>query len=164
LAPAILAAAGALLVQDHHGVWWAGRPDRPELVRRRQQGYEDAAGPRGTTTASRGFGDLMLKQPPVPVLVARPDVQVVDLTADDWAIVLAGHWLTSRLSEQEVADICWDAMAVQGGGPVEAAQALTRHALHRGAGGNATAIVMRLGWSQLAPSQGAWGGPHRDIL
>ncbi|CAK0836681.1 unnamed protein product [Prorocentrum cordatum] len=186
-----LAAAGALLVQDHRGAWWAGRPDRPELVRNRQQGYEDAAGPRCTTAASRGFGDLLLKQPPAPVLTARargrlalaararaggaqglprwggapspsgpgafqhsPDVHVVDLVPEDWAIVLAGHWLTSRLSEQEVADICWDAMAVQGGGPVEAAQALTRHALHRGAEGNATAIVMRLGWRPTATCTG----------
>merc|ERR1719188_1621066 len=38
-----LVAMGAPVVQDHQGVWWTGRPDRPELVRARQQGYEEPA-------------------------------------------------------------------------------------------------------------------------
>ncbi|CAE7930381.1 unnamed protein product, partial [Symbiodinium sp. KB8] len=84
-----LTGLGAHLVQDLRGLWWMGRPGNPELAWARQQCYDDVAGPKTFMAASRGFGDIMLKGPPYPVLAAAPEVQVTDLCPDDWAIVLA---------------------------------------------------------------------------
>ncbi|CAK9090963.1 unnamed protein product [Durusdinium trenchii] len=124
-----LSTAGGQLVQDLRGVWWLGRPGNPELTWARQQCYEDVAGPKNFLAASRGFGDLLLKGPPYPVFSASPEVQVIDLLPEDWAVVVATRGVFAVLSDQDVANACWDVMAQQGAGPQEAAQTVTQRAL-----------------------------------
>merc|ERR1712186_234216 len=140
-------ADGVLVVQDNKGLWWMGPPEQAELARARQQGYEQSVGPKTFLTASRGLGDLQLKEP-TPLLSATPEIRAVDLAPEDWAVVLLTRGVTALLGEQEIANICWESVVLQGGGPVEAAQAVTRAALQRGGKDNLTVIVMRLGWAQ----------------
>jgi len=143
--------AGALVLQDTFGAWWMGRPCRPELALARQQGYAELAGPKCFTMASRGFGDIAMKEPAPAVLSATPEVRVIDLAPDDWAIVLCSRGVFAVLSDCDVAEECWTAIASQGGGAMEAAQAVTRCALQRGARSNVTSVVMRLGWANPPP-------------
>ena len=143
-----LSNSGCQLVQDLRGIWWMGRPGNAELTWARQQCYEDVAGPKSFLAASRGFGDLLLKGPPYPVLSANPEVQVIDLCPEDWAIVIATRGVFTVLSDQDVANACWDTMAQNGAGPQEAAQVVTQRALQLGAKTNLTCIVMKLGWSK----------------
>lgn len=143
-----LEALGAIVLQDPHGVWWAGRSDRMELAQAKEQGYDTIGGHNLFSKVSRGFGDLALKLPPTPVLTATPDVRVVDLVPEDWAVVLAGQGVLSVLTDQEIADICWETVCCLGRGPIETARALTQRSLLKGAQDNTTCIVMRLGWAK----------------
>lgn len=158
-----LESLGALLLQDPRGVWWMGRPDRLDLARQRQQGYEESAGPKTFLAASRGFGDIELKRLPyrsllggasnTPILTAAPEVSVVDLCPADWAILLVGRGVSNVLSDQEVADVCLDAVSTKGKGPVEAAKTVTARAMQRGSKDNLTCIMMRFGWTQPPPQK-----------
>lgn len=143
-----LSNTGCQLIQDLRGVWWMGRPGNPEMAWARQQCYEDVAGPKSFLAASRGFGDILLKGPPYPVLSASPEVQVIDLCPEDWAVVIATRGVFAVLSDQDVANACWDVMAQNGAGPQEAAQVVTQRALQLGAKTNLTCIVMKLGWAK----------------
>eukprot|EP00933_Yihiella_yeosuensis_P071647 TRINITY_DN79880_c0_g1_i1.p1 TRINITY_DN79880_c0_g1~~TRINITY_DN79880_c0_g1_i1.p1 ORF type:complete len:755 (-),score=202.20 TRINITY_DN79880_c0_g1_i1:24-2288(-) len=144
-----LEAAGACLVQDYRGMWWVGKPGHPELAWSRQQGYEETVGPKSFLAASRGFGDVLLKDSAMPFLTATPDVQVIDLTVDDWAVVMCSRGVLTAMSDQDVGNAVWESMVMNGRGPQEAAQAITQRALQIGAKDNCTCIVMRLGWAQL---------------
>lgn len=155
-----LESMGAMLLQDPRGIWVVGRPDRMDLARHRQQGYEEPNGPKPFLTASRGFGDLMIKQLPyrklgvciqAPVVTAEPELAVLDLCPADWACVLGGRGIYSVLSDQDVADVCLEMISTKSQGPVEAAKAVTRLAMQRGATDNLTCIVMRFGWTNPPP-------------
>jgi len=156
-----LESIGALVLQDVRGIWAMGRPDRMDLAQHRQQGYTVDVGPKPFLTASRGFGDVMIKKLPyrsllggvsqVPVLTATPDVSVIDLLPADWAIVMGGQGIYTVLSDQDVADVVLEIIATQGKGVVDAAKAITAMAAQRGAKDNLTCIVMRLGWANTPP-------------
>lgn len=97
-------------------------------------------------STSRSFGDLPLKEPQ-PLVIVDPDVTVHTLTPNDWAVVLCCDGVFNVLSDQDVADACWDAMVRDAGGPVEAAQLVSNRAQDCGSADNITVLVMRLGWS-----------------
>lgn len=86
-----------------------------------------------------------------PILSATPDVNVVDLTPADWAIVMGGRGIFTVLSDQEVADLCLEVVTTRGKGPVEAAKAVTARAAQKGAKDNLTCVVLRFGWTQPPP-------------
>eukprot|EP00913_Durusdinium_trenchii_P012370 g11612.t1 len=61
----------------------------------------------------RGFGDPTFKHPD-PIVIVTPDVKVVDLVPEDWAYMIGSDGIFDALSDQEVADIIWRAMAGEG--------------------------------------------------
>jgi len=146
-----LQAAGAKVLQDKVGAWWMARPGQPQLALQCYQGYVESIGPKSFSMTSRGFGDLAMKEPAPAVLSATPEVRAIDLTPEDWAVVLCSRGVFSVLNESEVAELCYKTIALQGGEAVNAAQALTHCALERGATCNVTSIVMRLGWAKPPP-------------
>merc|ERR1712125_296533 len=97
-------------------------------------------------STSRSFGDQALKNPDA-IVTAAPDVKVVDLVPEDWAVVLCSDGVVDRLTDQQVANVVWKAMVVDGKDAVGAAKALVQVSLKAGARDNLTAVVMRLGWA-----------------
>eukprot|EP00746_Dinoflagellata_sp_MGD_P012345 gnl/MRDRNA2_/MRDRNA2_126296_c0_seq1.p1 gnl/MRDRNA2_/MRDRNA2_126296_c0~~gnl/MRDRNA2_/MRDRNA2_126296_c0_seq1.p1 ORF type:complete len:424 (-),score=85.10 gnl/MRDRNA2_/MRDRNA2_126296_c0_seq1:85-1356(-) len=97
-------------------------------------------------STSRAFGGIFLKEPD-KLLTAEPELLVHTLTPEDWAVVLCSDGVTEVLSNQEIANVCWDAMVKHGKGPVEAAKKVVDQAQEQGSTDNITAFVMRLGWA-----------------
>lgn len=109
-------------------------------------------------TASRSFGDFTFKsaeslEVSQQVIVATPDIYVVERTADDLFIVLASDGIWSVMSNHEVADYIKEVMksATPPGEPVSPATAaracdlLLEVCLARNAGDNLSIIVVVLG-------------------
>jgi len=156
--------AGGTVVQDARGVWRVGPRADNKLVKELQKRKKDAAQMRWFLSTSRGFGDAELKAPD-PVVTATPEVKVVELVPEDWALVLASDGVFDVLSDQEAADCLWRSMAGQGRDPVRAAKDLVQAALRAGSRDNITAVVMRLGWTappaaEAGPGLGALGVPE----
>merc|ERR1712118_335193 len=103
--------------------------------------------PKCYLSTSRSFGDAELKMPD-EIVTSAPDVRIIDLVPEDWAIVLGCDGIFDFLSDQEVADVVWRSVVEQGSDAIEAAKAVVQAALNSGSKDNLTAIVMRLGWSQ----------------
>merc|ERR550525_1381886 len=98
-------------------------------------------------STTRSFGDIRLKAP-YNIVTCEADVKVRTLTPDDWAVVLVCSAITSKLTNKDVADACRDSFS-KGSGSVEAAQEVVARARKRGSQGHLTAVVMRLGWTDL---------------
>jgi serine/threonine protein phosphatase PrpC len=151
-----IAKAGGVVVQDNRGVWRAGpRPDNKfakELSKK-----PDSQKLRWFLSTTRSFGDATLKHPD-PVVIATPDVKVIDLVPEDWAVVLCCDGVTDKLTDQEISNCVWRAMVAEGKDPVGAAKALCKASLSRGSRDNVTAIVMRLGWA-APPPRGSASAP-----
>ncbi|CAK9091911.1 unnamed protein product [Durusdinium trenchii] len=161
--------------EDLRGVWWLGRPGNPELTWARQQCYEDVdprlleqpnrqggwakelpgcfKGLWGTSECAvwlcgtfehLAWGCFEHLEP--QVFSASPEVQVIDLLPEDWAVVVAtrgvfaaarrerrpGRRQRERLRaapEAAPRNHAEDVMAQQGAGPQEAAQTVTQRAL-----------------------------------
>lgn len=143
--------AGGTIVQDRRGVWRVGPRPENRLVRdlqKRKATSEEQM--KWYLSTTRSFGDPDLKAPD-PVVIASPEIKVVDLTPDDWALVLASDGVFDKLSDQDVANCVWKAAAEEGKDAVKAAREVVRAALARGSRDNCTAVVLRLGWAP-APS------------
>lgn len=125
--------AGGAVVIDAEGVYRVGR-QRPS-----HEYY---------LSTSRSFGDLPLKEPQ-PLVIADPEIMVCSLTPEDWAVVLACDGVWNTMSDDDVCDACWEAMAQQALGPVDAAREVADRAQARGSTDNITVLVMRLGWAEL---------------
>lgn len=97
-------------------------------------------------STSRSFGDLTLKEPD-PLVISEPDLHVRILTPEDWAVVLVCDGITDVLTNQEIADVCWDVMVLRGLGPVESAKEIADLAAEKGSLDNLSVFVMRLGWA-----------------
>merc|ERR1712087_1028062 len=102
-------------------------------------------------STSRSFGDMDLKQPD-PIVIATPDVKVVDLVPEDWAVVIGSDGIFDKLTDQGVADTLWKSMAGDGHDTVRAAKDVVQAALRAGSRDNLTAVVMRLGWATAPPT------------
>jgi len=98
---------------------------------------------------TRSFGDIRLKAP-FNIVPCEAEVAVRTLTPEDWAIVLVCSKVTSKLKNQDIAEICKQQF-LENKDCVAVSQALTLSARKRGAMGNLTAVVMRLGWTALQP-------------
>lgn len=156
------------MIKDARGVWRAGpRPDN-KLAKELQKGKRDAQQMKWFLSTSRGFGDPCLKHPD-PVVIATPDVKVVDLVPEDWAFMLASDGVFDKLSDQEVADTIWHSMAGQGKDAVKAARDVVQAALRKGSRDNITAVICRLGWASppaldtAAPSDSAEPSASDDM-
>ncbi|CAJ1442681.1 unnamed protein product [Effrenium voratum] len=95
----------------------------------------------GTT---RSFGDIRLKAPH-NIVTCEPDVLVRTLGPEDWALVLVCSKVTSKMSNQDIGEVCKEQFS-QGKDAVACSQALTTAARKRGAEGNLAAVVLRFGW------------------
>lgn len=138
---------GGFVAQDAHGIWRVGRREESKLARELQKRSKiEPARMKWFLSTSRSFGDTELKQPD-PIVIATPEVKVIDLVPEDWAVLLGSDGVFDTLSDQKIADILWKAMAVQGKDPVSAAKAVTHAAIAAGSRDNCTSIVMRLGWT-----------------
>lgn len=146
--------AGGTVVQDGRGIWRVGPRADNKLAKELQKGKKDPSKMKWFLSTSRGFGDSELKAPD-PVITATPEVKVVDLVPEDWAVVLGSDGIFDVLSDQEVADTLWRSMAGQGRDPVRAAKDVVQAALRAGSRDNLTAIVMRLGWAPPPSLDGA---------
>lgn len=124
--------AGGIVIQEANGTYRVGR----------KKGEH-----RTFLSTSRSFGDLDLKEPR-PLVIAEPEVKVQTLTPEDWGVVLACDGVWNTMSDQDVADAVWHAIAQKGGGPVEAAREVANRAEATGSTDNITVLVMRLGWAQ----------------
>lgn len=139
--------AGGFVAQDGYGIWRVGRREESKLARELEKRRKvEPSRMRWFLSTSRSFGDTGLKQPD-PIIIATPEVKVIDLVPEDWAVVLGSDGCFDRLTDQKIADILWKAMAVQGKDPVAAAKTLTQTAIAAGSRDNCTAVVMRLGWA-----------------
>eukprot|EP00927_Polykrikos_kofoidii_P046081 TRINITY_DN40274_c0_g1_i1.p1 TRINITY_DN40274_c0_g1~~TRINITY_DN40274_c0_g1_i1.p1 ORF type:complete len:865 (+),score=168.48 TRINITY_DN40274_c0_g1_i1:342-2936(+) len=138
--------AGGTSVKDAHGVWRVGPREQSRFAKELQKGRKNEKAMRFFLSTSRSFGDAELKAPD-PIISCTPDVKVVDLTPEDWAVVLASDGVTDALTDQQVANVMWKTMSQQGKDPVAAAKALVQAALSNGSRDNCTAVVMRLGWA-----------------
>merc|ERR1711920_46252 len=107
-------------------------------------------------SCSRAFGDADLKIPD-PVVVASADVREVDLVPEDWAVVLGCDGIFDYLSDQQIADVGWKAMAVERQDVVAAAKTVTQAAVRSGSKDNLTVVINRLGWAQV-PTAGSGVG------
>jgi len=147
--------AGGTVLQDSRRVWRVGPRADNKFVRELKGGKRDDK-MRWFLSTSRGFGDPELKQPD-PIVIATPDVKTVDLTPEDWAVVMGSDGIFDCLSDQFVADLVWKAMVLRGKNPVDAARELVATALKAGSRDNSTAVVMRFGWSEPPPADSVVG-------
>jgi len=138
--------AGGTILQDARGVWRVGPRADNKFARELQKGKRDAAAMKWFLSTCRGFGDAPLKHPD-PIVTATPEVRVVDLVPEDWAIIVGSDGIFDKLSDQVIADQVWRSMAQNGRDPAGAARDVVRSALAAGSKDNVTAIVMRLGWA-----------------
>lgn len=136
--------AGGMVVQDARGVWRVGPRADNKFARELQRGKRDPSQMKCFLSTSRSFGDSELKSPD-PVVIATPEVRVIDLVPEDWAVLVGSDGLFDKLSDQTLADMLWKSMAVQGRDPVRAARDAVQMALRAGSRDNITAVVMRLG-------------------
>jgi len=151
--------AGGTIVQDGRGIYRVGPRKDNKLVKELQKGRKpDASKLKWFLSTSRGFGDSELKVPD-PVITATPELKVVDLVPDDWAVLVGSDGIFDVLSDQEVADTLWRSMAGQGRDPVRAAKDVVQAALRGGSRDNLTAVVMRLGWAPMPPLDAALVAP-----
>eukprot|EP00929_Paragymnodinium_shiwhaense_P008697 TRINITY_DN112657_c0_g1_i1.p1 TRINITY_DN112657_c0_g1~~TRINITY_DN112657_c0_g1_i1.p1 ORF type:complete len:423 (+),score=73.11 TRINITY_DN112657_c0_g1_i1:128-1396(+) len=147
------------LSQDH-------KPERPDEMNRIQKAggavIVDQAGvhrvgrkkgdSRLFLSTSRSFGDIELKVPRV-LVSAEPELIVHTLEPEDWAVVLACDGVWNTLSDQDVADAVWEAIACNNGGPVEASQLIASRAQAKGETDNVTVLVMKMGWAGIPAAQ-----------
>jgi len=145
---------GGMVVKDVRGIWRVGPRADNKLARELQKGKHDPQKMKMFLSTSRGFGDPELKSPDL-VVTAVPEVKVIDLVPEDWAVLIGSDGLFERLSDQVLADTLYKSMAVEGRDAVKGAREVVQLALRAGCRDNVTAIVMRLGW---APPPGA-GAP-----
>mmetsp|Transcript_39592 Transcript_39592/g.59857 ORF Transcript_39592/g.59857 Transcript_39592/m.59857 type:complete len:184 (-) Transcript_39592:131-682(-) len=138
--------AGGMILQDTHGTWRVGPRADNRFARELQKGKQDPSKMKCFLSTCRGFGDPELKSPD-PILTATPDIRVVDLVPEDWAIFLGSDGLFEKLSDQVIADILFKSLAQNGRDPAGASRDVVRAALGAGTRDNVTAIVMRLGWT-----------------
>ncbi|CAE7237986.1 unnamed protein product [Symbiodinium necroappetens] len=138
--------AGGLVVRDAHKVWRVGpRPDN-KFAKELQKGKKDGQQMSVFLSTCRGFGDPTFKSPD-PIVIVTPDVKTVDLVPEDWACVLGSDGVFDALSDQEVADVVWRAMAGHGKDAVRAAKEVVQTALRKGSRDNVTAVICRFGWA-----------------
>ncbi|CAK0904491.1 unnamed protein product, partial [Prorocentrum cordatum] len=137
-------AAGGHVMQDPWGTWRVGREEASMLKELQQLRQRKATEQRESwlLSTSRSFGDVELKVPD-SLVIAQPEVRAVDLTPEDWAVVLACDGVFDVLSDQEVAEVVQQHHA----DPVQAAKAVVQRAIDKESRDNLTAIVLRLGWS-----------------
>lgn len=138
--------AGGTVLQDSAGVWRVGPRTDNKFARELQKGKKDADKMRWFLSTCRGFGDPELKVPD-PIITASPEIKVVDLVPEDWAVLLGSDGIFDHLSDQELADVITKVAAVYKKDPVRTAKEVVQAALRKGARDNLTAIVMRLGWA-----------------
>lgn len=99
-------AAGGHVMQDAWGTWRVGKEEATMLrelqqqQRRRKPSEEERES--WFLSTSRSFGDVELKIPD-PLVIAEPETRVVDLTPEDWAVLLACDGVFDVLSDQEQA-------------------------------------------------------------
>merc|ERR1712217_364182 len=111
--------AGGICAQDARGIWRCGaRPDN-KLAAELQKKKRDWSHLKCFLSTSRSFGDIDLKQPD-PIVTVTPDVKVVDLVPEDWAVVIGSDGIFDRLTDQGVADTLWKSMAGDGHDTVRA--------------------------------------------
>jgi len=139
-------AAGGMVGQDSRGVWRVGPRQENKYAKELDKKKKGVAEGKWFLSTSRSFGDPSLKAPD-PVVIATPDVKVIDLIPEDWAIVIGSDGIFDALTDQGVADVLWKAMAVNGRDPVAAAKEVVQAAFQGGSKDNLTAVVMRLGWA-----------------
>lgn len=138
--------AGGTVTKDARGIWRVGPREENRLAKELERRKKKDATSKWYLSTSRSFGDLALKVPD-PIVTATPEVKVVDLVPEDWAVVLGSDGIFDVLSDQEVANVLYKAMAVDGKDPVGAAKDLVQAAFRAGSRDNLTAITLRLGWS-----------------
>jgi len=139
--------AGGTVAQDSHGIWRVGPREESKLARELdKRRKKEPAATRWFLSTSRAFGDHEMKLPD-PIVIATPEVKVVDLVPEDWAVILACDGIFDVVSDQEAADIIWKTMAGQRKDAVAAAKALVQAAFSMGSRDNLTVVVMRLGWA-----------------
>eukprot|EP00971_Amphidinium_carterae_P296929 5898805-Amphidinium_carterae.1 len=121
--------AGGCVVQDAHGIYRVGPREKmklaKELDKRRKKEPSEM---KWFLATSRAFGDKGLKEPD-PIVVATPEVKVVDLQPDDWAVLIASDGVFDTMSPQHVADTVWKSMIVERRDCVYAAKAVVQAAL-----------------------------------
>lgn len=153
--------AGGTVGQDSHGTWRCGPRQDNKLVKELQKKKKDPLASKWFLSTSRAFGDFELKLPD-PVVVSTPEVRVVDLVPEDWAAVIASDGVFDTLSDQNVADVVWNAIGVQGKDAVGAAKAVVHAAYSAGSRDNLTAVLMRFGWAS-APSANSTAGGAPEV-
>eukprot|EP00929_Paragymnodinium_shiwhaense_P002357 TRINITY_DN10258_c0_g1_i1.p1 TRINITY_DN10258_c0_g1~~TRINITY_DN10258_c0_g1_i1.p1 ORF type:complete len:781 (+),score=240.20 TRINITY_DN10258_c0_g1_i1:182-2524(+) len=137
--------AGGVVGQDGRGVWRVGPRAESKFAKELQKGKKDESKMRWFLATSRSFGDATLKAPD-PIVIATPEIKVVDLTPEDWAVVVMTDGVTEALTDQQVANVVLKVTS-EGKDAVAASKAIVQAALKAGGRDNATAIVMRLGWA-----------------
>merc|ERR1712129_29020 len=137
-------AAGGHVMKDAWGTWRVGKEEAIMLkeLQKLQQRKHSEQKESWLLSTSRSFGDVELKIPDA-LVIAEPELRVVDLVPEDWAVVLACDGVFDTLSDQEVTD----AVLQEHSDPVQAAKVVVQRALSKGSRDNLTAIVLRLGWS-----------------
>jgi len=138
--------AGGLVVRDAHKVWRVGPRPENKMAKELQKGKKESQQMMWFLSTCRGFGDPTFKNPD-PIVIVTPDVKVVDLVPEDWACMLGSDGVFDALSDQEVADIIWRAMAGDGKDAVRAAKEVVNTALRKGSRDNITVVICRFGWA-----------------
>merc|ERR1711920_417857 len=146
--------AGGRVMKDSAGIWRVGPREENKYAQELEKGKKKDPGLKWWLSCTRAFGDSELKSPD-PIVVSTPDVRVVDLMPDDWAIVLGCDGIFDYLSDQQIADVVWKSMAIQGQDCVETAKSVTQAAFRSGSKDNLTVVIDRLGWANVPPADSA---------
>lgn len=142
--------AGGRVMTDAWGTWRVGPRDDNACVKELQKPQKkDVTAGKWFLSTSRAFGDPELKAPD-PIVISNPDVKVIDLVPEDWAIVLGCDGIFDYMSDQQVADVVWKSMVEENLDVIATAKTIVSAALRAGSKDNLTTMVMRLGWT--APS------------
>jgi len=131
-------------VLEFDGVLKVGRRDK--YKENKQKSSKSSFGNVLWSPTSRSFGDIRLKAPH-HIVTSEPEFLTRTLTPGDWALVLVCSGVSSRLSDQDIADACWECLVLRDASVADTAHEVTQRARRRGAQGKLTVLVMRFGWA-----------------
>lgn len=143
--------AGGRVMKDSLGIWRVGPREENRYAQELEKGKKKEGAMKWWLSCTRAFGDPELKLPD-PIVVSTADVRVVDIVPEDWAVLLGCDGIFDYLSDQQIADVVWKSMAMQGQDCIETAKSVVQAALRSGSKDNLTVVIDRLGWAPVPPA------------
>ncbi|CAK9025383.1 unnamed protein product [Durusdinium trenchii] len=139
--------AGGLVVRDAHKVWRVGQGTWNISALASSPLFFNIL----ATGSSPHAEDLEIPPSSTRIRLLGAFDPDRDTVPEDWAYMIGSDGIFDALSDQEVADIIWRAMAGEGKDAVRAAKEVVSAALRKGSRDNITAVICRFGWATPPP-------------